>query len=112
MTAVIVTAPVVLVTYDDGLVQYQYQSVVPVEVPEAEAARLAHLGLVTVTDVDDDEPISEDVPASVNPQATGSPERPPRSGSKEAWVEYAVSHGIDRQLAEDSTKADLIAEFD
>lgn len=34
--------------------------------------------------------------------------RPPQSANKDAWVDWAVSNGMDREAAEDLTKAQLI----
>ncbi|MFE3449630.1 hypothetical protein ACFXJ8_11910 [Nonomuraea sp. NPDC059194] len=35
-------------------------------------------------------------------------ERPAQSASKAAWIEWAASHGMDRDQADDLTKAELI----
>lgn len=111
MPAVIVTAPLVIVDVD-GLKQYFYKSVVPVEIPKSEAARLTDLGLVVASDVPIAVPalgVNEAISEAV---AETTLERPARAASKEAWVEYAVAKGVDRELAEESTKTELIAEFD
>ncbi|MGW4469672.1 hypothetical protein ACWENQ_08365 [Nonomuraea sp. NPDC004354] len=34
--------------------------------------------------------------------------RPPQSAPKAAWVEWAAAHGMDREQADDLTKAQLI----
>ena len=38
----------------------------------------------------------------------GEPGRPAQADNKAAWVDWAVRHGIDREEAEASTKAELI----
>ena len=47
----------------------------------------------------------------VAPEPHGATPRPPKAGSHAAWVDYAVSRGVDRELAESMTKAELIAEY-
>jgi hypothetical protein len=42
------------------------------------------------------------------PPAPVDPARPPQSAPKADWVEWAASHGMDRDQAEDLTKAELI----
>lgn len=36
------------------------------------------------------------------------PNRPTRNASKAAWVDYAESQGMDRELADSHTRAELI----
>lgn len=43
-------------------------------------------------------------PAPTTPEA----KQPPQSANKDAWVDWAASHGMDRDAAEDLTKAQLI----
>jgi hypothetical protein len=66
-------------------------------------ARLRHTVTGVVVNVSDDrtrtltaafEPVGDDPPA--------------RSSSKAEWVDFAVAHGLDRDEAEDMTKAALI----
>ncbi|MEU4234179.1 hypothetical protein AB0F17_58735 [Nonomuraea sp. NPDC026600] len=46
-------------------------------------------------------------PGPTTPEQDGA-KQPPQSANKDAWVDWAVSHGMDRDAAEDLTKAQLI----
>lgn len=68
---------------------------------KTEIARLIKAGAID----DPDAPVVEvDEPA-----AQPADGRPPKAGAKGAWVEYAVSRGLDRAEAEALSKEDLIA---
>jgi hypothetical protein len=41
-----------------------------------------------------------------------APTSPAKSDSKQAWVDYAVSKGVDPDAAEAMTKAELIEQYD
>ncbi|MFC0314490.1 hypothetical protein ACFQNE_02030 [Gordonia phosphorivorans] len=60
-------------------------------------------------DAADDQPTeSATEPVSEDAAQEGPLERPKNSAPVAAWVEYAVSHGMDRADAEASSRADLI----
>lgn len=46
--------------------------------------------------------------AATEQQADDSPSRPARNDSKDSWVDYAVSQGMNREDAEAMTKAALV----
>ncbi|MEV4287357.1 hypothetical protein AB0K40_17775 [Nonomuraea bangladeshensis] len=51
-------------------------------------------------------------PPPAAPPASDTPQAPPESGpgsGKQAWVDYAVARGMDRDEANDMTRDDLIA---
>lgn len=49
--------------------------------------------------------------ATAQEQPGDAPSRPAKSDPKAAWVDFAVSQGVDRAEAEGSSKADLVAAF-
>lgn len=63
----------------------------------------------------DEVPPADDAPASVetveDAPASDAVARPHRNDNRDAWLDYAVSQGADREVAEEFTKAELIAEF-
>ncbi|MFD7046183.1 hypothetical protein, partial [Rhodococcus jostii] len=87
------TAPLVLVTDQQGRLGYWYQGQDIPWIGDADRTRLEADGLITTT------------PAV----ASSAPARPSQTAPKAAWVDYAVSTGIAKDDAEDLTKQELIA---
>lgn len=103
------------------------------EVPDEDVERLLRAGAIVPAEVADskDAPVDEvetvaqeaDEPPSAEsdpePTADEAPEapakqltRPKQAAPKPAWVEYAVSRGMDREEAEGLDKRELIAALD
>lgn len=113
-------APLTLVPTLDGTMHYVYagrpapQGIVP-----ADLKRLVDEDfLVKVADVEDPPPVED--PLAVVVTADGvehvgelpaTAERPAQAANKDAWVDFAVSQGADRDEAEAKTKAELIAAY-
>lgn len=113
------------------VVRYAPGDVVDI-VGDAEIERLVRAGAISVDEpepVDDDadattggEPHEGDtVEASSDPADEAEdedadeaddqdPARPRKAGPRDAWIEYAVAKGVDRERAESLTKAELITE--
>lgn len=84
-----------------------------IEVTGAEETRLLAAGaLAPLGDTEHQADGEHEVGGNpVTPEPHGATPRPPKAGSHAAWVDYAVSRGVDRELAESMTKAELIAEY-
>jgi hypothetical protein len=54
-------------------------------------------------------PIPEDLVADVPPP--GAPPLPKRAEKRDAWIQFAIGQGMDREQANAMTKAELIEEF-
>ncbi|AWN05033.1 head-tail connector protein [Gordonia phage MichaelScott] len=98
-----VTAPLVVAADPEGKLKYHYQGAIVEYLSDEDAERFLDGGMVV--DLGDDE-------IGVEPVAVPAPEpvgdRPPKTASKEAWVEYAIAkHGFTREDAEAASKADL-----
>lgn len=57
--------------------------------------------------IEDVEGAEDHGPAPTTPQQDGA-KQPAQSANKDAWVDWAVSNGMDRDAADDLTKAQLI----
>lgn len=60
--------------------------------------------------IDPSEPVAQSAPES-EPEPAAEPAssgRPAQADNKAAWVDWAVSQGVDREEAETATKAELI----
>jgi hypothetical protein len=86
-----------------------------IEVSEEEAERGEGLGLLEdpsrraeADEAAEDEAAVEDDAAARDAVAVSDEERPARQASKGAWVDYAVSRGMDRDEAESMTRDQLI----
>jgi hypothetical protein len=113
-----VAVSVLQLLHADGVIRWaRADDIVDVEGEDLERGdRLGYLVPVPepVEVVIDPDPV-ENVPASdAEPTAVKKLSRPARTANKDLWIEYAISEGIDRKLAEadETTKADLIALFD
>lgn len=84
-----------------------------IDVTGAEETRLLAAGALAPLDATEHQAggDSEAGGHPVAPEPHGATPRPPKAGSHAAWVDYAVSRGVDRELAESMTKAELIAEY-
>lgn len=103
-----VIGPLALVKDANGKVHYYYQdAVIPQEIDDDQRDRLLDSGLVA--EVDDDGKI---IKRESKRAAEDKPvERPTRVAPHSAWVDFAVSKGLDRKTAEGMSKADLIEKY-
>lgn len=96
-----VTAPLVLAHDASGNVRYHYskplQDTVIPWLRDDEAEKLLRLGMVE--EVGDKASVESEAAFGVKPKKTGT---------KEVWVDYAVSQGADRAEAEASTREELV----
>jgi hypothetical protein len=98
----------------DRVVNYAPGDVLTID-DGAEIERLIKAGAIAAPDAPDPAPAPEPEAVPVPPTATepipaaGDPVRPPKAGSHAAWVDYAVAKGLNRDEAQDMSKADLIA---
>lgn len=116
MATLVGKAPLSLVRTVGGSMEYVYAGrPVPAGADPADVRRL--LGEGFLVEVDSVESAAEvqvetpDDPGLVNAQSVTEPvsgERPPRAAPKEAWVDYAVAQGADRDAAEAKTKQELV----
>lgn len=74
-----------------------------VDLSGAEESRLVNAGAVVKA--------GEPLPGEEQEQEPEQEGAPSKSASKADWVDYAVAQGADRDVAEASTKDDLITEF-
>lgn len=116
MTALRVTAPLVLVRDERGCTNHCYENAV-VDVLDADhAAYLLMQGMAVPADGTRPTPATPHhgdagrCGAKVNggDPAVDLP-RPPHVAPKDAWIEYAVAQGFDVQEASAMTKAQLVA---
>lgn len=88
------------------------------ELDDTEAARLLKARAIVALEDDEAETTPQEAAAAAEPlidstdisAGTKGPV-PPKAGTKDLWVEYAVDNGLDRAAAEAMTKPDLIARF-
>lgn len=52
--------------------------------------------------------VDDPAPGETKPEIEPETSRPSQSANKAAWVDWVVSQGVDREQAEDLTKAELI----
>jgi hypothetical protein len=101
-----VTAPVVTVETNVGpgraRVDYHAGDTLPDDVPAEDIDRLLTLAHITAT------PPSVPAATEHDPPQPPPPTRPAASGSKAAWVAYAVAHGADQAAAEAKTRDQLV----
>jgi hypothetical protein len=114
MTALRVTAPLVLVRGEQGRIYHCYENTV-IDVADADhAAYLLEQGMVVSVDG------TRPTPARPQPREPEGAEvndgdpvvdrpRPPHVAAKELWIDYAVAQGFDAAEAAAMTKAQLIA---
>lgn len=90
---------------------------------DEDVQRLLKAGAIVDTDATDD--ASADGPGAGDPApspgdgqpaptgdpapATGEPERPAQTATKEAWEQYAIAKGVPEEQAKAATRQDLIA---
>lgn len=100
-----VTAPLVLAKDQSGLIHHVYQGAVIPWLSDEQEKHFLDSGLVekvgakegpVLAELVTDEPVAEDG------------DKPLRTASKAAWVDYAVTKGVDREEAEAASKQDLI----
>lgn len=63
---------------------------------------------LTETEVEADRQAEQARQTTTDEQTSDEPKRPAQADPKDAWVDYAVTQGIDRDEAEAMTKADLV----
>lgn len=100
----IVTAPLVVAADPEGALKYHYQGAEIEFLSDFDAERFLGDGMVVETDSAERSDI--DVESPVGPPSDDA--RPPKTASKEAWVDFAIKSGMSREEAEDASKADLI----
>lgn len=98
-----VIGALVIAADPEGKLKYHYQGAQIEYLSDEDAERFLDDGLV----VDNDEPKALDV-GDDDPPAGVDGDKPPKTASKDAWVEYAVAKGMSREEAEEATRADLI----
>lgn len=105
MTALTVTAPLVLVRDERGRTLHAYRGAV-VDVVDADHARyLIAEGMASAV-----EPVERVVGHADTAVEVGvGVSRPPHVAPKARWVDFAVEHGFDRVEAESMSKAALIS---
>lgn len=102
-----VTGPLAIVKGKDGKIRYCYTgSPIPGDIDDEQVQRLVVDGLVS--EVGDDGNVVDP-----SEQSTEAPSvaRPSQVAPKSAWVDYAVSRGMDRRKAESLDKRELIDAF-
>ncbi|WP_431840650.1 hypothetical protein [Gordonia hongkongensis] len=108
-----VIAPLVVAGDPEGKLKYHYQGAIVEYLSEEDAERFLDAGMVAESaDLANEAfiPLADD-PADggddpVPPAGDGA--RPPKTASKDAWVDFAEAKGMSRAEAEDMSKADLI----
>lgn len=110
MTAAEVTAPVIVVPGADDKLHYHYSGAI-VDLNADDYERLIADGMVKAYEAE-----TTAAPADADGDGDGgnggsgdSPERPKQTAPKDAWVDYAVTRGIDKAEAEALTKPELIS---
>ena len=97
----IVTAPLVIAADPEGALKYHYEGAEIEYLSEVDAERFIEDGMV-----------EEIAPRSVAParedEDGGHDGPPPKTATKDAWVDYAESKGMPRDEADALSKADLI----
>ncbi|MBR7191720.1 hypothetical protein [Gordonia sp. SCSIO 19800] len=105
-----VIAPLVVAGDPEGKLKYHYQGAIVEYLSEEDAERFLDAGMVVENDdIHTESLVPLDDPADGgDPPPVGDGVRPPKTASKEAWVEYAIAkHGFTREDAEAASKADL-----
>lgn len=102
-----VTAPLVVAADPEGALKYHYEGALVEYLSAEDAERFLADGMVVDLG---DTPTVDDV--EFEGEGEGAPStvgvRPPKTASKDAWVEYAIAkHGFTREDAEAASKADL-----
>lgn len=111
-----VTAALVVAADTEGKLNYHYEGAHIAFLSEEDAERFLADGMVVETaDLADEAfiPLAEDSTSSPAdggdpPSPAGDGARPPKTASKDAWVDFAEAKGMSRAEAEDMSKADLI----
>lgn len=105
----LVTAPLVVAADPEGALKYHYQGTEIEFLSEFDADRFLADGMVveigSSVEQFDEDVVPDDGPPVVPP---ADETRPPKTASKEAWVDFAVASGMSREEAEDASKTDLI----
>jgi hypothetical protein len=107
-----VTGAAAVVTDRAGKVRYYYTgAAIPGDVSAEQLKRLTERGLISKV-ADPTPGMADRKDALANGEASetgaGSVERPSQVATKALWVDYAVSRGVDREVAEGMTKQELI----
>ncbi|AMS02408.1 head-tail connector protein [Gordonia phage Bjanes7] len=107
-----VTAALVVAADTEGKLNYHYEGAHIAYLSDEDAERFLADGMVVETaDLADEAfiPLADDPVDGGDPQApAGDGARPPKTASKDAWVDFAEAKGMSRAEAEDMSKADLI----
>ncbi|QDF17957.1 hypothetical protein SEA_CLARK_8 [Gordonia phage Clark] len=100
-----VIAPLVVAGDPEGKLKYHYQGAIVEYLSDEDAERFLEGGMVVDLG---DEPVATAVEADSAGEPAQLGARPPKTASKEVWVEYAIAkHGFTREDAEAASKADL-----
>jgi hypothetical protein len=105
-----VIAPLVVAKDQSGFNRHRYHGAIIPWLSEAQAAHFLRLRLVEVIPepVAAPAPVVAEVENAVNAVVTGVTGKPAKVASKEAWVEYGVTQGQDRDELEKLNKPDLV----
>lgn len=110
MTNYQVTGPLAIVKGKDGKIRYCYTgSPIPSDIDDEQVQRLVVDGLVS--EVGDDGNVVDPSKQSTEIPSGAPVARPSQVAPKSAWVDYAVSRGMDRRKAESLDKRELIDAF-
>lgn len=94
------TAPCVIAKDQEGKNHHRYEGEIVSWLSDEQAEHFLTAGLIEKTD------------ASVGGSDPDDDGQPPKTATKDVWVEYAVDDGYDRDEVEAMTKADIQALFD
>lgn len=124
-TAYVLTAPMALVDTNGGTTVYVYRDgVLPADATQQAIEHLLAIGFITEAEQvgglqtvrrgdgslpDDGTPPAPD--ATEVDDVDGDGPIPPKSATKDVWVAYAVSKGMNPAEADAATKDDLIANY-